>query len=189
MNTNKLATLYPTLEASERLSLMLAAAARGDEAEHARLIGSAPRVTHSMPHTFPRALAFLTICGHYRMVVLDLAAMLFKTTALAEETRGKQATRCRDIARIFAYLVKVTAQGWVQFCSKERLDPKIGTTLLPGEFVEVQALEEAEVLAFTAEEVREFGRRKGTPFESLKTAESVVAELGSIYKMLVDHWE
>ena len=52
MNTNGLAKHYGALSAPERFSLMLGAAFRGDEVEHARLLDTAPRVAFRVPHTF-----------------------------------------------------------------------------------------------------------------------------------------
>src|SRR5882724_10042301 len=98
MNTKSLARHYPALTAAERLSLLMAAGARGDDVEHARLADTAPRETWRVPHTFGRALALLAVFSQHRMVRLELAALFFKTAALADATTGKLAQRCRDAA-------------------------------------------------------------------------------------------
>src|SRR5262249_13778894 len=76
-NTNKLARRYPALSPAERLSLLVAAAARGDDGEHARLMAAAPRVAWRVPHTFARTFALLVVSALHRMESLELAALLF----------------------------------------------------------------------------------------------------------------
>ena len=49
MNTKGLAKLYDRLRAAERLPLLVAASARGDEAEAQRLRRSAPRAARLLP--------------------------------------------------------------------------------------------------------------------------------------------
>jgi hypothetical protein len=58
MNANALAKHYDRLEPEERFRLILAAGARGDEAEQDRLYLAAPRITLSFSHHAPWAHAF-----------------------------------------------------------------------------------------------------------------------------------
>jgi hypothetical protein len=189
LNTKNLARHYPALSPGERLSLMLAAAARCDEVEHTRLVDAAPRVTYRVPHTLGRAAAFLHVCGLNRMDQLNLAALFFKARALAEATRGRDSTRLRNAARLFAYFAKIHAEDFMLFCEHEQLDPTVCTAPMPGDFVLEHAAREAELEAFTADEAREYAKRDGKPFDDLKTAESVADDLREIYKMWVDQWE
>ena len=189
MNTNKLARHYSTLTAPERLSLMLAAATRGDDAEHTRLVDSAPRLTFRVPHTHGRAHAFMVVGAQSHMDRLNLAALFFKCSALASEAEGDLEPRLWGVVRIYAYLMLAHAEGWKQFCDRERLDPTFCAEAMPGGSVLEKAEAEAGALAFTAEEVREYARRDGRPFESLTTAESVADELHAIYTLWAKHWE
>jgi hypothetical protein len=189
MNTNKLSKHYPTLEPAERLSLMLAAAARGDEVEHTRLADSAPWVTCRVPDTFGRSAAFLAVCGLHQMEKLNLAALYFKASGLADTTRGDLCTRFRKAARLYGYLVKIHADGWAQFCEQERLDPTICEAAMAGDMVLEMAEKEARLDGFTVDEAREYAREKMPPIDSLKTVESVVEELQSMHKMFLARWE
>jgi len=54
VTADRLARHYPSLKPDERLALMLAASARGDDVEHERLTAAAPRVAFTTLHTFPR---------------------------------------------------------------------------------------------------------------------------------------
>src|SRR5438105_3069808 len=70
---------------------MLAATARSDDAEHDRLIESAPWVTFRVPHTHGRAEALLVMAMHNRIEQLDFAGMYFRCSAYAAEMKGKRA--------------------------------------------------------------------------------------------------
>lgn len=190
MKTDKLARHYPALSPAERLSLMLAAAARGNDAEHARLIAAAPRVACEVPHTFGRALAFLVTAARSRMERLDLAALYFKASAVAGEADGAVSARCRGAARVFGYLLKIHADGWALFCRRERLDPAVCEAGLPGDLVLEQSLREAEADGFMADEARAHLRRDGhDPPDRLRTAESVADGLQAVYRAWFERWE
>src|SRR5262249_24128853 len=59
MNTDPLAKHYGILTTAERLPLLMAASARGDETEYERLVRSAPKVRFEAPDTFYLAEALL----------------------------------------------------------------------------------------------------------------------------------
>jgi hypothetical protein len=188
VNTDKLARHYPTLSPAERLSLMLAAAARGDDQEHTRLVAAAPRLTYQIPHTFGRGLAFLITASNSRAERLELAALYFKASAVAEAATGNVSARCRDAARLFGYLVQVHAEGWALFCERERLDPVACEKGLPGEFVLEQSAAEAAEDGFRPEEALDYARRQN-PQAGLKTAASVADGLQAVYRSWVERWE
>jgi hypothetical protein len=121
----KLSKHYGALDPAERLALVLAAGARGDDVEHARLMGSAPRVMWQVPDTFGRSLALLVVSAHMRMKVLELAALFFRTRALAREMDGTSAERLECVAGVYGYLFRTHAEGWVRFCAAERLDATV----------------------------------------------------------------
>lgn len=187
MTTDPLAKYYGALSAAERLALMMAAGGRGDEVEHARLADAAPRLTWRVPHTFGRALAFLAVFSQHRMEQLHLAALFFKTSALADTATGKLARQLRDAVRLYGYLVTVNAEGWARFCTREQLDPSLCESLAPGADTLEWAGREAEIVGFTADEARaHFDRERA---DKLKTADSVADELHAAFTFLLARWE
>jgi hypothetical protein len=190
VTTNSLSKHYGTLTAAERLSLMMAAGVRGDDVEHARLADAAPRVTRRVPHTFGRALAFLAVFSHHRMERLNLAALFFKASALADTTTGKFTARLRDAVRMYGYLVKANAEGWARFCAAEQLDPALCEDMAPGEDVLEHAAREAEVVGFTEDEARACARKDGSfAPDNLKTAALIAEGLREAFTYLLKKWE
>ncbi|AWM39989.1 hypothetical protein GobsT_16100 [Gemmata obscuriglobus] len=186
MNTKSLSKHYATLSAAERLSLLMAAGARGDDVEHARVVAAAPWETWRVPDTFGRALAFLAVFGQHRMERLELAALFFKTSALADSATEPLATRLRDAARLYGYLVRVHGEAWDQFCAAEQLDPGVCETVAPGNATLEVADDEATACGFTDAEAREYVQRSGNAEHRLKTAQSLVAELSSALKFIIN---
>jgi hypothetical protein len=190
VTTNTLAKHYGALSAAERLALMMAAGARGDDVEHARLADAAPRVDWRVPHTFGRALAFLGVFSQHRMERLDLVALFFKTSALADTATGKLAERLRGAVGLYGYLVRVHADGWARFCAREHLDPTVCESLAPGSETLEHAAREADVVGFTVDEARAYLRRDCTDAsDSLKTADSVAESLHAAFTFLRAQWE
>jgi hypothetical protein len=74
MNANALAKHYDRLEPEERFRLILAADARGDDAEQNRLCQTAPRVTLSFSHHAPWAHAFHQLATLAYVELLDEVA-------------------------------------------------------------------------------------------------------------------
>lgn len=106
--TTTLARHYPSLKPDERLALMLAAAARGDDADHARLVAAAPRIVLTVADTFPRALAFREVLDRHRAERLELAARFFQVKRLAEEGNEGHGGRMAAVARVYGYLLLVS---------------------------------------------------------------------------------
>lgn len=148
MTSAKLSKHYGALDPAERLALLLAAGARNDDVEHARLMGSAPRVTWQVPDTFGRALSLLIVSFQHRMKVLELAALFFRTRALATEMDGASAKRMANVAGVYGCLFRTHAEGWAQFCEAERLDPTVCERAAPGADVLRLATSEAETFVF-----------------------------------------
>jgi len=187
MNTKGLAKHYGTLSAVERLSLMTAAAARGDEVEGARLTAAAPRVTWRVPHTFGRALSLLAVSSQHRMERLELAALFFRASAAADTARGRDAERLRDAARLYAYLLVAHAAGWARFCESEAIDPTAVEAAAAGADTLEHAEDEAKIVAFAEEEARAHLRRLRDDAEAA-TADSVANELRAAFRFLLARW-
>lgn len=190
MTTTKLARHYDALDPAERLSLLLAAGARGDDVEHARLAGSAPSVAWKVPHTFGRALALLLLASHQRMKLLELAGMLFRARAVADQMEGASAERMANVAGVYGYLFRVQSEGWARFCEAERLDPTVCEQAAPGSDVLNLATDEAETSGFTEAQTRKYLTREGTADpDSLLTAATVEAQVRDGYYSLVRKWD
>ncbi len=190
MSTTRLARHYPSLRPDERLALMLAAAARGDDAEHQRLVAAAPRVAFTTIDTFPRALAFRETLNRFRAERLELAARFFQTKRLAEDYDEAPGGRMGNVARVYGYLLLATRDGWDRFCEQAMLPPAgLEDSLVGGDLLRM-AEEEAEGDGATAAEVLAvFARAKEKTVGRLKTAETVAEELAEVFAIRLAWWE
>lgn len=152
MSTKGLSKHYGALSAAERLSLMMAAGSRGDDVEHARVSAACAWETWRVPDTFGRALAFLGVFAQHRMEQLELAALFFKTAALADSSTGELAARLKNAARLYGYLVRIHSEAWARFCATERLDPSVCEAVAPGNQTLEVAGDEAAARGFTEAE-------------------------------------
>ncbi len=190
MNTARLARLYDRLTAAERFALLLAAAARGDEAERDRLVDAAPRVAVRVPDTFSRAMAFREVMDQHRMERLSIAALLFRAHAQEADAEGAAKDRLRDVARLLGYLVGVYRDGWAAFCGHLRVTAAGLEPHLPGAAVLGWADGLAGCDGFTPAEAAGYvGRRPGDRPGTLKTAASVAAELRAAFEARVGWWD
>jgi hypothetical protein len=121
VTADRLARHYPALVPDERLALMLAASARGDDAEHTRLVATAPRLPVVVPDTFPRAMAFREVLDRHRAERLELAARYFQTKRLAEDYDEGPGGRMTSVARAYGYLLLAARDGWAEFCEQHLL--------------------------------------------------------------------
>jgi hypothetical protein len=188
MNTNALTKHYDVLTPVERLPLLHAAAARGDDVERDRLMRSAPRVTYSVPDHFGLAQAFDEISMFHLLDLLDTAAEYHRALWIAESEEDDVAGRMLDVALMNGYVFKVHLQGWRLFCSEHGFDPERYWSLLPG----CETIRRTEKLAahaaFLAEGAAAYVERLGGKGEDLKTAESVAESLRAALKQLTQWW-
>jgi hypothetical protein len=189
VNTKGLAKHYDSLTPWERLPLIMAAAARGDEQERSRLVSSAPPVTYRVPDHFGLAHAFRDMSDWHFMDLLNLAANYFQALGLADSTPGKTAERMSDVALLLGYLFKVTLAGWRLFCAEYHLAPELCWSCLPGFDTVKRAEAMAEAAAFTPEDVRRCLQRSGQDGAKVPTAEDVVAGLRYCFKARAEWWE
>src|SRR5688572_10889865 len=134
MNTARLVRHYDSLSPAERLPLIMAASARGDDQEWERLRTSAPRVVYQVTHHFGLAMAFRDLCEIHRMEMLNLAALFLGSYGVAGGWDGNQGTGAGhlDSARALGYLLKVERAGWRLFCEGLKFDPDTCLSCLPG---------------------------------------------------------
>ncbi|MBN9518503.1 hypothetical protein J0H58_08290 [bacterium] len=190
MTADRLARHYPALQPDERLALMLAAAARGDDLDHERLVAAAPRVTFTTLHTFPRALAFREVLDRFRAERLALAARYFHARSLAADAAGRVRERFDGVARVYGYLLLAYRDGWARFCDEHLLPTGGLDEHLVGGDVLVAAEGEAEEEAATGAAVEGFFWRAGeTAPGPLRTAASIAAELSETFAARLAWWE
>jgi hypothetical protein len=145
MDTELLARHYDQLTPLERFPLIVAASVRQDEAERARLVRSAPRMTWEMPHHWGVARTFESLASFHFMKLLDLAAGYFLAFSAVGRRRKKDADALDgwQDAMYLGYEFVTYLAGWRQFCAELPVDPEIFWKLLPG----YQTVKDAEELA------------------------------------------
>ena len=195
MNTDCLAKLYDQLTPRERLPLIVAATARGDEADRARLVASAPTSLFRLPDYFGLAEGLRTLALFHVAEMLDLAARCWHASGmLAQEDdfkgRAGQAERARRLgaARLLAYLLVVNADGWRRFCSEMQLDGDGLLKHLPGYETLTRADEVARLMAFTPEEATAWAQRADGESAEVLTGDVVVASMREFLERQVDRW-
>ena len=198
MNTNGLAKLYGHLTPRERLPLLVAAAARGDEAERSRLVNSAPATVFKLPdyHALGEALELLSL--FHLAQLLDLATRHWHASGVLgqdgwmsedqdEETEAREG-RLVSSVRLLAYLFTVHADAWRGLCSELKIDADVLVSDLPG-YDTVRLTERAaRVLAFTADEATAWLRRDGDDTAQVVTVDAAVASLREFLDDRVAWW-
>jgi hypothetical protein len=165
MNTNTLAKLYDRLTPRERLPLIMAASARGDELEKDRLRRSAPQVGYRLPDYHGLSEGLLLGCLLHLLEVLDVAALYWRVSGLLA---GWEALTDKDAAaekldgplKMFAYAFTAKLDGWRRFCAELQVDPELLMAGLPGYDTVKRIEEEARAIAFTPEEATAYLQRK-----------------------------
>jgi hypothetical protein len=188
VNTNGLAKHYGSLTPWERLPLILAASARGDEQERDRLIMSAPRVAYRVPEHFGLAMALREVADLHLMELLDLAANYFQALGYADAWEDKYGKRMLDVGMLLGYLLKVQLAGWRQFCAEHDLDPELCWSCLPGFDTVKRAEQMAEEIAFTPEGASRYLQRSGREPVMVPTAEDIAAGLRACFKARAEWW-
>jgi hypothetical protein len=188
MNTNGLAKHYDGLKPRERLALILAASARGDEQERDRLTQSAPKCSLRVGDHFAFSMAFREVSETLFMELLDHAAHYFHAMASADSGDGDAENRLLDAGLVFGYLFKTKLAGWRLFCREYALEPELLWTMLPGYETVRRAERMAESAAFTAEGVQRYFERKGWTDGELLTPEHVTAGLKDCFEARAEWW-
>jgi hypothetical protein len=188
MNTNVLAKHYESLTPRERLPLILAAAARGDEQERQRLLRSAPRLACSVQDQDGLGRALYAVAAEHLLALLETIAWhgLCDGRALPAILGDGDAKRRLDVALLCVYLVQVRLAGWRQFCAEKQFPAELYWSLLPGSSA-IQAFELIWQAPLSPEHVRACGRRLGDrDSAAVLTAEAVAAGLRKQFQVLLD---
>jgi hypothetical protein len=188
VNTNSLAKHYETLTPWERLPLILAASARGDERERCRLAMSAPRMGYRVQDYFGLAQAFLEVSTLHLLELLDLAALYFQAFGLAGGAKGKAGERLLDVALLYGFVFNVTLAGWRLFCAEYSLEPELCWSCLPGYETVQRAEQAAKKAAFTQEGAARYLKRSGREAGQVQTAEDVAASLRECLRARAEWW-
>lgn len=99
MNLNTIRQSYSTLTASETVSAITAALARGDLTEAERLSAAAPLEAGHMPHHTRLGIALAFVAAQHREILLDLTAKHWRAIATAADRTDPAAVeRCYQIA-------------------------------------------------------------------------------------------
>jgi hypothetical protein len=176
MNTKHLAKLYDQLTPHERVPLIMAAGARGDQAEQKRLSASAPKEDYEVPNYYGLANALKEAGYFHLLTLLDLAANFWQwwglwTSYLLREP-GETATKKRrsgqnkslqrlerragGIVRYYASRFVAHVEGWKKFCSELQIDPEAQLNFMMGWETIRRTEESARDLAFSDEEAALF---------------------------------
>ena len=195
MNLNGVARHYDQLTPLERLPLIIAATARGDEAERQRLVHSAP-LRFFREGDYGELAEELQRCAFLHLLYqLDDIALCWRAAAVLEQCgwwaktkREKRETReLRDrvwnCLRLITYRFTARAECWKRLCADLSIDADVLLQKLPG----YECVKENEglcaKLAFTPEEAKAFLRKAhGDPTIEVETAEESA-------KALREHFE
>jgi hypothetical protein len=187
MNTKALSNSYDTLTPEERLPLIHAASARGDEVEIDRLIRSAPRVVYSLSNHVGLADAFETVSHLHLIHLLATAADYLQAYRLADTDDVDMAHRMLECSLMLGFQFKVRLAGWRLFCDEHGFDPDTCWRGLPGYDTVCRSEQLAKYAAFSAQEANDFLQRHGRE-RPASTAEEIAADLGEALKVRLDFW-
>jgi hypothetical protein len=176
MNTKYLAKLYDQLTPRERLQLIMAAGARGDQAEQKHLSASAPKETYEVPNYYGLAKALKEAGYFHLLTLLDLAANFWQwwglwmsyglrdpgETGTKKSRRGQKKSlqrlerRAGGVVRYYASRFVAYVEAWKQFCSELQIDPEAQLNFMVGWETIRRTEESARDLAFSDEEAALF---------------------------------
>lgn len=178
MSAKGLARLYDRLTPRERLPLIFAASARGDEVEAERLARSAPTTGYSLPDYYGLSDGLLLLNLFHVVGALELAALYWQTSGMlrdADESPAEGDEPLSDCAfdtlRACAYLLVTHLDGWRHLAAELHLDPERLLANMPGYGTVRRAEEAARHLAATADETTAWMRRHDPKAGPAPTAE------------------
>jgi hypothetical protein len=165
MNTKALSNCYYTLTPNERLPLIHAASARGDEVEVDRLIRSAPRVAYSLSNHIGLVDAFETASYLHLIDLLATAADYLQAYRIADTDDVDLAHEMLECSLFLGHQFTIKLAGWRLFCNEHGFDPDNCWKGLPpscpecGEVPE-QIVELVEVVVETRDDVERVKARQ-----------------------------
>jgi hypothetical protein len=187
MNTKALSNSYSTLTPNERLPLIHAAQARGDEVEVDRLVRSAPRVAYLLSNHIGLADAFETVSLLHLIDLLATATDYLQAYRVADTDDVDLAHQMLECSLMLGYMFKVKLAGWRLFCQEHGFDSDTCWKQMPGYDTVCRTEVLAKHAALSVEEATAFVERHGR--EKALTAEEVAAGLAEVLKVRLDFWE
>lgn len=171
MNTNAIRKHYHKLSARERLALLIAAVARGDEAERHALLDSAPRLTFTLPHTYPLMRGFTRLAQWHIASQLEIA-WIMATLAHFDDDQSFHA------ALFAAYRFCIQADAWRAFCNEMGVHPEEALRDLPGAGLSLDFAEAlARPMSLTRDEAEAYFKKQFGDEARFQTVESLTATL------------
>jgi len=188
MNAKPLARLYDRLTVWERIPLLLAAEARGDEAEYRRLFDASPlRTWRGSEHLLAeQALHLLALI--YVGEQLDAAAnYFFALWQLDDAGDPRPEDWLLLMIEVNAYFFTANAEAWRRFCGKLDIAADALTAANhPGWLLPV-CEERMPAQAPTAEAVQARLRKAGREVSQLVTADRLLARWRSRLRAMTRH--
>ncbi|MEK6751603.1 MAG: hypothetical protein AABZ00_04995 [Chloroflexota bacterium] len=135
MNINAIQKHYDKLTTRERFALIVAAGMRGDEADRAALLRTAPRKTWSIPTTNGLAEAFNFLSMFHVMDTLRLETNFYFLLSMGDEEDGifeKMGITSMDALENIARAILANCEAWRVVCSEYGVDPVKILDPLPG---------------------------------------------------------
>jgi hypothetical protein len=112
MNTTGLTRLYDRLTVWERIPLLVAANARGDDAEHGRLFAASPIEMWRIPAHVMAELGLHVLAMMYIGEQLDAAANVFFALCKVKDASDPQPQDWLLMAEACAYFFAANAEAW-----------------------------------------------------------------------------
>jgi hypothetical protein len=187
ITANGLAHLYDRLSVWERIPLLIAAEARGDEAEYRRLFDASALRTWQFPKHLlaEQALHVLTLI--YVGEQLDAAANYFFALWKMEGPGDPQAHEWLHLAEACAYFFVVNADAWRRFCVGLDIDPDALTAANHRGWLLHYCKEHMPVNAPTAEALQDQLRKSGRGVPQLVTADGLLADWRNTLQAMTRH--
>jgi len=136
--------------------LVIAAGARGDELEQARLVRSAPKDCCGRPDYVVLSRALDKLADVYLIHQLDLVGRIWRWKFVDEnQAHSRQRKQAGAPPRlpipVFCYLLMVYAEGWRRFCAELQIDPDALLAPMPGYHIVLDTEAIARRIGYTAE--------------------------------------
>jgi hypothetical protein len=194
MKTTGLARYYDTLTPWERLSLLVAAKARGDHTEEQWLAGSAPKVDWAISDHFGLAQGFERLALGSVLDQLAVAALFWRAEgvltglpqAATPEDRDREEQLWQSL-RVLCHQFVVRADAWKLLCQQLSLDAEGVLAELPGydSVLHMEALARP-LAAFCAEQIRDTLQELST--RPLATAQELAQSMRACLARCLAEW-
>jgi hypothetical protein len=180
MNSKVLAKLYNRLTPWERVPLIIAAGARGDQEEQERLETTAPTHLYEVPDYHRLSQALYQLADRHLIIQLDLALLYYQAAAMLEvylpltgAANDERENRLGKIMQLLAYRYVAQADAWRHVCGRLQVDPAVLLKHYPG-YDNLQRMEEtARLVACSQEDATAIVRQGGDAEAQVTTAATI----------------